>query len=514
MFIKKRDRNVFFERTDIMERKSGFLLAVFSLPSNYGIGTFGKEAYRFVDFLKRCRQSYWQMLPLNPTGFGDSPYQSFSAFALNPYFIDLDFLKDEGLLTEEDLKPLAVDSKAYIDYGHIYETRFTVLRKAFDNAHKSGKLYTDEFINFLKENEAWLNPYAAFMVLKNLEGGRAYTEWSDEHKHYSFALCQKVLSVYKDDSLFYAYLQFKANEQYAKLRKYANDNGIKIVGDIPIYVAADSADVWSNPTQFLLSEDLSPAWVAGVPPDYFSAVGQLWGNPIYNYAQMEKDGFAWWKSRININAKFFDVLRIDHFRGMADYWMVPKGSETAINGHWEIGPGQKLVDAINEACGGKLSIIAEDLGVLHPIVEDLKAYSTWPGMKIFQFGFDSRKSDDPQLPNNYISNLVGYLGTHDNQTTVGFLKQHPELYPDIQRYLAYSDPNNLLDGMITNLAYSKADTVIFTLQDFLALDDSARLNVPSTSGGINWQWRLPGEYDTRIDRINFFAELTRKTGRE
>lgn len=497
-----------------MNRKSGFLLPVFSLPSNYGIGTFGKEAYRFVDFLKQCHQTYWQMLPLNPTSYGDSPYQSFSAFALNPYFIDLDFLKDEGLLTATQLKPLAVDPSYYIDYGHIYETRFKVLRLAFEKAKaKKGLLKDAKFLDFLKENEDWLNPYCAFMVLKNLEGGKAYTEWSKERMAFSKKLLNDVLSTYKDDCLFYAFLQYKASVQYQRLRSYANSKGILIVGDIPIYVAADSADVWANPTEFLLGIDLKPSWVAGVPPDYFSADGQLWGNPIYDYKHMEQDGFAWWKKRIKANAKYFDVLRIDHFRGMADYWAVPKDATTAKDGHWEIGPGRKLVDAINEAGEGKLSIIAEDLGVLHDIVEELKAYSTWPGMKIMQFAFDSHDSNDPYMPNTYPTNVVGYLGTHDNQTTVGFLKNHEHLYGDIQRYLC-CDPSNLLDGMITNMAYSRADTVIFTLQDFLALDDGARLNTPSTLGGINWRWRIPSDYDSRKSRIEFFVDLTVKTGRD
>lgn len=496
-----------------MERKSGFLLPVFSLPSKYGIGTFGKEAYRFIDFLKTCHQTYWQMLPLNPTSYGDSPYQSFSAFALNPCFIDLDMLVEEGLLKYDDVKHLEVDPAEYIDYGHVYQTRFQVLAKAFENAWKKGVLYSNEFLAFLKENGEWLNPYCAFMVLKNSEGGKAYTEWPEEKRVYSFKKCQKVLSDYKEQSLFYAFLQFKASQQYGKLREYARSKGILIVGDIPIYVAADSADVWANPTEFLLGEDLKPSWVAGVPPDYFSATGQLWGNPIYDYKSMEKNGFTWWKKRIKANAKYFDVLRIDHFRGMADYWAVPKDATTAQAGHWEIGPGRKLVDAINEAAGKDMSIIAEDLGVLHEIVDELKAYSTWPGMKIMQFAFDSHSPDDPYIPNNYPTNVVGYLGTHDNQTTVGFLKSHTELYPDIQRYLG-GDPNNLLDGMISNMAYSKADTVIFTVQDFLELDDSARLNTPSTLGGINWRWRVPYDYDKRYDRINFFVNLTKNSNRE
>lgn len=496
-----------------MERKSGFLLPVFSLPSNYGIGTFGKEAYRFVDFLKQCHQTYWQMLPLNPTSYGDSPYQSFSAFALNPYFIDLDFLKDEGLLTATQLKPLATDPSYYIDYGNIYFTRFKVLRHAYEKAKKKGLSKDERFLKFLKENEDWLNPYCAFMVLKTLEGGIAYTDWAPERREYTPAKCGKVLSEHKDDCLFYAFLQYKAASQYERLRAYANSKGIKIVGDIPIYVAADSADVWANPTEFLLGIDLKPTWVAGVPPDYFSADGQLWGNPIYDYKYMEENNFAWWKKRIKANAKYFDVLRIDHFRGMADYWAVPKDATTAKDGHWELGPGRKLVDAINEAGEGKLSIIAEDLGVLHDIVEELKAYSTWPGMKIYQFAFDSHDNNDPGLPHNYTANAVGYLGTHDNQTTVGFLKEHENLYGDIQRYIN-CDPNNLLDGMINSLAYSRADTVIFTMQDFLALDDQARLNTPSTLGGINWRWRLPNNYDTLHDRINFFVDLTQKSGRD
>lgn len=497
-----------------MKRRSGILLPVFSLPSNYGIGTFGREAYRFVDFLSSIHQTYWQMLPINPTGYGDSPYQSFSAFAVNPYFIDLDLLKDEGLLTQKDLDPLKVDPSHYIEYGNIYATRFKVLQKAYDTAVKKKELFSDAFLEFLKGNDSWLNPYAAFMVLKGVENGKPYTQWSGDYKHYTPQKCQEILSRYKNEALFYAFLQFKGYEQYQKLRSYAKAKKIAIFGDIPIYVAQDSADVWSNPSEFLLSEDLTPAWEAGVPPDYFSATGQLWGNPIYDYKAMEANGFAWWIKRIQSNAKFFDVLRIDHFRGMADYWAVPKGSDTAIPGHWELGPGRKLVDAINKTCGDRLSIVAEDLGVLHPIVEELEKYSTWPGMKIMQFGFDSKDPKDPHLPNNYQPNLVGYLGTHDNQTTVGFLKSHPDLQNATKAYLYPYRQDDLLDGMIENLAYSKADTVIYTMQDFLALGDEARLNAPGTSGGINWRWRLPSNYDSHKERTSFFLDLTKKSGRD
>jgi len=494
-----------------MERKSGVLLPIFSLPTRYGIGTFGKEAYEFVNYLRDTHQSYWQILPLNPTSYGDSPYQSFSTFALNPYFIDLDTLVEEGLLTNEELTEVDTPYSMYVDYGFIYSTRFKVLRKAFERAEEKGFFSSNEFNSFLEEEKEWLPLYALFMVLKNKFNGSSFQEWDEEYKNYQSESVRKAAIEEKDEILFYEFLQFKAFEQYLKLKAYANENGIKIIGDIPIYVALDSADVWGDPNNFLLGIDRKPTWVAGVPPDYFSEDGQLWGNPIYDYKYMEEHGFDWWKRRVKKASKIYDVLRIDHFRGMADYWAIPFGSTNAKPGHWVIGPNEKLVDAIKEAAG-PMNIIAEDLGDLDETVYKLKAYSNWPGMKILQFGFDSHNPSDAFLPNNYEENCVAYLGTHDNETTVGFIQNHPNLQQYMCEILKVG-PDRLLDGMRDELAKSRASLVIFTMQDILAYDNSTRFNVPSSLGGINWQFRLPKDYDTYESRFTL-TNLVNISGRQ
>lgn len=487
-----------------MERKCGVLLPVFSLPSKYGIGTFGREAYRFVDFLKRSGQSYWQILPLNPTSFGDSPYQSFSAFALNPYFVDLDLLKSDDLLSEEELVPFRIAYAESIDYGRLYQTRFKILRTAFHNARERGLLNARVFSSFQEEEAPWLSPYASFMVLKNRFGGKSFQGWPSPFKDCQSAEVKKAIEESADEVLFYEFLQYEALRQYRSLKHYANALGIKIIGDIPIYAALDSADVWGNPFEFQLAESKQPLWVAGVPPDYFSATGQLWGNPIYDYEKMEMDGFAWWRRRIRFSSKIYDVLRIDHFRGMADYWAVPSDAKTAEPGHWVAGPGRKLVDAIKEAAG-PMSVIAEDLGVLSDAVKNLKAYAYWPGMKILQFAFDSNDWNDPFLPKNYEENCVAYLGTHDNQTTAGWLASHPELYPFMRAVLKTS-PDRFFQALVDSLAYSRAYLTIYTMQDVLMLDDTARINYPSTLGGINWRFRLQKDYASQSS-IDFLQRI-------
>ena len=329
------------------ERKSGVLLPVFSLPSPYGIGTFGVEARRFVDFLVANKQRYWQILPLNPTGYGDSPYQSFSAFAYNPYFIDLDDLVAQGLLDDSDLDSVRSLPLDHVDYGWIYSTRYTVLRKAFHNFMTKGLNYADAFTSFCREQAFWLDAYARFMVLKDLNGGRSWQEWPAELKDCNSDAVKSQILSHHDQLAYYQFMQFEAFTQYAALKRYANERGIKLIGDAPIYMALDSADVWGHPESFLLNTDKTPVLVAGVPPDYFSATGQLWGNPIYNYPDMEKDGFTFWRNRIRCAKSQCDILRIDHFRGLADYWAIPYGSPDATTGTWVIGPGEKLVDAIN-----------------------------------------------------------------------------------------------------------------------------------------------------------------------
>lgn len=476
-----------------MERKCGVLMPVFSLPTEYGIGTFGKDAYAFVDFLKKAKQAYWQVLPVNPTSYGDSPYQSFSAFALNPYFIDLDELKEEGLLTQAELDPLKQLPSDQVDYGWVYYTRYPVLRKAYDRFLDKGLDKTQAYQSFEAENASWLKNYASFMVLKALNNGASFHTWSAELRDCHSQAVKDVIAANQKSYGFYVFLQYEAFAQYAKLKDYAHSQGIKIIGDIPIYVASDSADVWGSPNEFKLGRDLEPTFIAGVPPDYFSKTGQLWGNPIYDYEAMAKGGFAWWKSRIVASKKIYDILRIDHFRGMADFWQIPAGSEDARPGKWVTGPGRGLVDAIKAAADG-MPIIAEDLGVMSDAVKELKAYAGWPGMKIFQFAFDAHSFESPDLPKNYEKNCVAYLGTHDNETTEGFIASHPDLYPWMAQCLGVNDKSEFFQAMADQLAMSRADTVIYTMQDVLRLGDETRLNAPATTGGHNWKFRLPKDY--------------------
>ena len=496
------------------ERKSGVLLPVFSLPSPYGIGTFGVEARRFVDFLVVNKQRYWQILPLNPTGYGDSPYQSFSAFAYNPYFIDLDDLVAQGLLDDSDLDSVRSLPLDHVDYGWIYSTRYTVLRKAFHNFMTKGLNYADAFTSFCREQAFWLDAYARFMVLKDLNGGRSWQEWPAELKDCNSDAVKSQILSHHDQLAYYQFMQFEAFTQYAALKRYANERGIKLIGDAPIYMALDSADVWGHPESFLLNTDKTPVLVAGVPPDYFSATGQLWGNPIYNYPDMEKDGFTFWRNRIRCAKSQCDILRIDHFRGLADYWAIPYGSPDATTGTWVIGPGEKLVDAINDEAGD-MQIIAEDLGEMDDTVLRLKAYSNWPGMKIVQFAFDDHDPASRDNPHNYETNCIGYLGTHDNQTTMGFIDTHTNLWPFIAENLGLEgevDRESIFNVLAESLAKSNANTVIYTMQDALRLGDEARLNAPSTLG-TNWQFRLPVDYDKR-GTGEWLAHLTAIGGRE
>lgn len=496
------------------QRRSGVLLPVFSLPSPYGIGTFGAQARKFVDFLVASRQSYWQILPLNPTGYGDSPYQSFSAFAYNPYFIDLDELVEQGLLTDSDLDSVRALPQDHVDYGWIYSVRFSVLRKAFHSFMNKGLNYAHSFLDFVNSQSFWLEAYADFMVLKGLNGGRSWQEWPAELKDCRSDKVKELVLHHHDEVVFYQFMQYEAYTQCVELKTYANLRGIKLIGDAPIYMALDSADVWGHPESFMLNTDKTPVLVAGVPPDYFSATGQLWGNPIYNYKDMEKDGFSFWRQRIQTAKAQCDILRIDHFRGLADYWAVPYGSPDATTGSWVVGPGEKLVDAINDEAKD-LKIIAEDLGEMDDTVLRLKQYSNWPGMKIIQFAFDDHNPSSRDNPHNYENNCIGYLGTHDNQTTMGFIDTHTNLWGFIAENLGIQGELNrdvIFDALAKALTLSNADTVIYTMQDALRLGDEARLNAPSTTGH-NWQFRLPVDYD-RKGTLEWLSSLAHLGGRD
>jgi 4-alpha-glucanotransferase len=469
-----------------MLRGSGILLHITSLPSKYGIGTLGKEAYDFVDFLHRTKQSYWQFLPTNPTSYGDSPYQSFSAFALNPYFIDLEELVKEGLLKQETLDAIDWgDNPRYVDYGKIYENRFKVLKTAFNKGYSR---YKDEIKSFVIDNAFWLKDYALFMVIKKQFNNQSYLTWSDELKAHDEEVLKVYRRKYNREIRFYYFMQYLAYKQYTALRKYANENGIKIIGDVPIYVASDSADVWANSELFQLDGSKNPIDVAGVPPDYFSATGQLWGNPLYNYDKMKEDNFAWWVSRVKHASKLFDLLRIDHFRGFESYWAVPFGEKTAINGRWIKAPGLELFNAI-KAGVPSLQIVAEDLGVITDEVRALKAQVGLPGIKVMMFSFSSQDPNDPHLPGNYEKNCVAYIGTHDNDVIKSFIKKNPHDEYLARRYFGIDEKTDLIDTMTKALFNSNADVAIITMQDLLRLDEESRMNLPGKDSGY-WRYRM------------------------
>lgn len=468
-------------------RGAGILLPISSLPSPYGIGTFGKEAYGFVDFLKEAKQKYWQVLPLGPTSYGDSPYQSFSAFAGNPYFIDLDTLIAEGLLAAADVDCDWGDDASNVNYEKIWQNRFAVLHKAFV------KFTPDEaYTAFVDENDWWLNEYAPYMAIKASFNHVSWQEWDEDIRTRQPDAVAKYESELSDEIAFWKFVQYEFFKQWNKLKTYANDAGVTIIGDIPIYVALDSADVWCHPEQFQLDERLRPTRVAGVPPDLFSATGQLWGNPLYRWEDMKEDGFAWWKRRIAASAKLYDIIRIDHFVGIAHYYSIPAGDTTAENGYWVDGPCDDFLYAVSEAVGDK-KIIAEDLGIVIPKMYRMLSKFGYPGMAIMQFGFDS-DANNSYLPHNYKNNLVVYGGTHDNQTMCGYLAgADRRIMQYAKTYLGVKTNKQVPDAIIRAGYASVANTVIFMMQDYLGLGDSARINTPSTLG-INWMWRLtPGQ---------------------
>lgn len=493
-----------------MQRSSGILMHISSLPSPYGIGTFGKEAYAFSDFLARAKQRYWQVLPLGPTSYGDSPYQSFSAAAGNPYFIDLDTLIDEELLLPEDVACDWGDDPMRVDYGRVFEHRFTVLKRAFVRAQRSEAL-RGEIAAFSRVNAAWLNEYALFMALKDENGGRAWPEWPEPLRLRVPAALESARARLFDACDFYCFVQFLFDRQWRKLKAYCNERGIRIIGDLPIYVPLDSADVWAEPQEFLLDEQRRPLAVAGVPPDYFSADGQLWGNPLYDWTHMEQNGFDWWTRRLQAAAQRYDMVRIDHFRGLSSYWKVPVGEPTARVGEWVAGPGAAFTDALKERFP-RLDVIAEDLGYLTDDVRELVDISGFPGMKVLQFAFDAREPSN-YLPHTYPRHCVCYTGTHDNTTAAGwFSEAAPDDVDMAIRYLGLNAREGYHWGLIRGGMSSVADLFVCQLQDYLGLDSAARMNTPGTIGGANWRWRLlPGQLEDAL--APKIAELCRIYGR-
>ncbi len=486
-------------------RTSGVLMPISSLPSPYGIGTMGKAARKFVDFLKKGGQTYWQILPISPTSFGDSPYQSFSSFAGNPYFIDLELLVKDKLLTKKECESYPWgDNETSVDYGIMYESRYALLHKAYDRFVKD---IPQEFRDFCWIEGWWLEDYALFMALKDANGGAAWYTWEDKYKYRHDDKMHLFKEEFKDGMQFYKMLQFLFFKQWRDLKAYANENGIQIIGDVPIYVAYDSADVWANPNEFYLNNLREPIDVAGCPPDAFSEDGQLWGNPLFRWDVMRNNGYDWWTKRISAMAKLYDIVRIDHFRGFDSYFAIPAEDTTAKNGEWRQGPGMDLFRVLEQKLG-KLPIIVEDLGFLTPSVKQLLKDSGFPGMKVIQFAFDSREETN-YLPHTYTQHCVVYTGTHDNDTIVGWLKSAPKKsIAYAKEYLQLTEEEGYNWGLMRAAWASVADMAIIPMQDILELGSEARLNTPS-SLGINWKWRATEEQISKdlAKKIRGYAKL-------
>lgn len=485
-----------------LQRKSGVLLHPTSLPGRYGIGTFNQMAYDWVDFLDQTRQSLWQLLPLGPTGYGDSPYQSFSSFAGNPYLISLEELVQQGLLDQQTLDQAPDLPQDRVDFGAIYHWKVPVLRQAANGfTRRATPDQQAEYTQFCAEHAAWLDDFALFMALKDAHSGAAWNQWPLPFRSRQANALAAASQQYAAVIHAHKFNQWLFYRQWLRLKGYANAKGIQIVGDIPIFVAMDSADAWTNPQEFFLNDAFQPTVVAGVPPDYFSETGQLWGNPLYQWEVMQRNGYAWWLRRIKAALRLYDIVRIDHFRGFAGYWEVPAGEPTAINGQWVKGPGSVFFDAVQAALG-TLPIIAEDLGEITPDVIALRNQFGLPGMKILQFAF-STDASDKFLPHNYTRNFVVYSGTHDNDTTFGWYQQTAtDKERDFFRRYLRTDGRDAAWSAIDAAFRSVAALAIVPLQDLLSLDSTARMNLPGRAEG-NWSWRyrpeqLTGYLATRL----------------
>ena len=485
-----------------MKRESGILLHISSLPSHYGIGTLGEEAYRFIDFLKAAGQRYWQVLPIGPTSYGDSPYQSCSIYAGNPYFVGLDTLLKEGLLEPEDLDGADWGEPGRVDYAALYNLRLPLLARA---CRRGRVLRRAEFAAFRAANP-WVEDYALFMALKRLFGMRPWTQWPEK----AAARDPETLARYREelraDICCHAFTQYLFYEQWDRLLAYANRQGIRLIGDIPIYVTMDSVEVWMHPELFQLDAAGRPTCVAGCPPDGFSEDGQLWGNPLYDWDRHEQTGFAWWQDRVRASTRFFDVIRIDHFRGLESYWAVPYGDETARNGKWIQGPGMKLIEALRKGVP-EAHFIAEDLGYLTPEVKNLLAESGFPGMKVLQFAFYEDNSD--YLPHNHAVNSICYTGTHDNLTLAQWLDEESnETVQRAVRYLGLNREEGYIRGMIRGGMSSVSRIFVCQMQDWLELGAEARMNAPGALNQKNWSWRL-----TELPTPELAAEIYEMTKR-
>ena len=485
-----------------MKRESGILLHISSLPTRYGIGTLGEEAYRFVDFLKASGQSYWQLLPIGPTSYGDSPYQSCSVYAGNPYFVDPDTLLEQGILLPEDLEGCFWGEPGRVDYGALYSFRNPLLERAY---RRGRTLRKQGFAAFRRANP-WVEDYALFMALKRKFGNLPWNQWPEKAARREPEALARYREELKEDVSCFAFTQYLFYEQWDRLFAYARQQGIRIIGDIPIYVTMDSCDVWLHPELFQLDESCAPTAVAGCPPDGFSEDGQLWGNPLYDWPRHEKTGFAWWQERVRASARFFDVIRIDHFRGLESYWAVPYGEATARNGRWVKGPGMKLVQALREGVP-EAEFIAEDLGYQTPEVEQLLKDSGFPGMKVLEFAFYGENGD--YLPHNHTPNSICYLGTHDNLTLAQWLaEESPETVEKAVKYLGLNQSEGYIRGFLRAGMSSVSRIFVAQMQDWLELGGEARMNAPGELSSKNWSWRL-----TALPGPELAAEILEMTQR-
>ena len=492
------------------KRSSGVLMHITSLPGEFGIGTFGKSAYDFVDFLEETKQTYWQILPLTTTSYGDSPYQSFSAVAGNLNLIDFSLLKEEGLLEESDYSNVNFgENPEKIDYALLFEVRRPILEKAVANTAKYSNVLA-EIEKFEKDNSSWLADYAEYMAIKESFGYQSFIHWDEDIKKGEKAAREKYRTELQDSIRYYTVTQYFFFKQWLALKEYANDKGVKIIGDMPIYVSADSVEMWTMPELFKVDENNEPLYVAGCPADDFSPTGQLWGNPIYDWEKHKEQGFSWWIYRVQESFKIYDVLRIDHFKGFSDFWQIDKDAENAVNGTWEAGPGIELFQKIKEQLGD-LPIVAENLGFIDAKAEKLLDDSGYPGMKILQFAFPGE--DNLDRPHHYTQNSVAYTGTHDNDVVNGWYEKLSESERElVSEYLNRRDDEKITEAMIRGIYSSVSDYAIVTMQDLLDKDATSRMNVPSTVGG-NWEWRMLAE-DLTEERKEFLKNITVRYSRE
>lgn len=493
----------------IMERGSGILMHITSLPNDFGIGSLGYEAYKFIDFLEHIGQKYWQILPIGQTGYGNSPYQCFSSFAGNPFLISLELLEDRHLLKKRDYVDLDFGKNPrLIDYKKIQNNKMLVLRKAYENGKIS---YQKEIEIFLKENKWWVKDYALYMAVKNRYRGKSWMDWNEKIKYRDKKSMEKYYELLHEEVGFWIFVQYIFFEQWKHIKRYANNRHIKIIGDIPIYTALDSTDVWANSNLFKMDQHKKPIKISGCPPDSFSCTGQLWGNPVYDWKIHKSTGYKWWLQRIKAGIQLYDYLRIDHFRGFESYWEIPFGAKNAINGKWVKGPGIDFFNQIKKSLG-EVNIIAEDLGLLTSKVRDFLKQTQYPGMKVLQFAFNPKEKSE-YLLHNHVKNSVVYTGTHDNDTIKGWLKNSPKSHiRHAVNYLQLSHKEQYHWGFIRGAWSSVADVSITQMQDILGLGSFARMNRPSTFGQKNWKWRMLEDEITEKQSLKIY-ELTKIYGR-